>query len=364
VQDPSPIALEPGGVLFLRRFVRDKAKVPVARAMTAADFSEGSFSLRRSSTFEDAIARSFEHVGPLWALTNSRRWLTSRSVVHYSVSDNDWTDKVTSLIERARLIIVVADTGSSMRWELEQALAASGRRPLLVVVPPITDAAWFRWRADWAALRTEFPQLPDIEADSAAVHFEGGDPPRILRAASASLESKEIAIQAYAERWRPPPAAPVVGSGYACGNCYARQSAAGTCVHCGFDVVPLAMPGVVEVLQTEAVRWHDRRARIESMLVVVPSVLVGYALQGYVAERLEPRVSIPSHPGPIVALGSGLATVVIGGTYLLLCRLFYRRSALLIAFGYAKHPSKLSANELLDWMRCRIHGRLRRSRRI
>jgi hypothetical protein len=132
-------------VLLLRSFADDADRIPSSR-LTQRLF-------RRRKRLEETIADELAKAAPFVAIGKPGERLPQIGASRIYVSDSDWQQVVTSYIERANLIIVIAGKTHWVQWELANVLTRGLISRLLIIFPRIDEAERL---ARWNNLRTAF----------------------------------------------------------------------------------------------------------------------------------------------------------------------------------------------------------------
>jgi len=122
-------------ILFLRSFQDDQVRLAEKsrlRAFVRTVFSPG----LRSRRLDHILIESFSRFGPALALgTPGEKNLPFGAARVYCTHDS-WKSKVAEIADRARYVILVADSTPGVEWELSHFLKAPWREKTLFVVAP------------------------------------------------------------------------------------------------------------------------------------------------------------------------------------------------------------------------------------
>jgi hypothetical protein len=157
-------------VLLLRSFADDADRIPSSRLIQRL--------FRRRKRLEETIADELAKAAPFVAIGKPGERLPQIGASRIYVSDSDWQQVVTSYIERANLIIVIAGKTHWVQWELANVLTQGLISRLLIIFPRIDEADRL---ARWSNLRTAFdstdfaPAAARLDIAHALAIFVGGD---------------------------------------------------------------------------------------------------------------------------------------------------------------------------------------------
>jgi len=121
---------------------------------------------RRRKRLEETIADELGTSAPFVAIGKPGERLPQIGASRIYVTDSDWQQVVTSYIERADLIIIIAGKTHWVQWELANVLARGLIPKLLVIFPRVQEPDRL---ARWSNLRTTFD---GTEFAAAAVRFD------------------------------------------------------------------------------------------------------------------------------------------------------------------------------------------------
>ncbi len=102
------------------------------------------FGFHRRVRFEEALADSFSHYGPLIAIGKPGETLPMIGAARNYYSDGEWQATISDWIAQARLVVLVAGLTGGLRWELEAIRRSNQISKLLILMPP--DSPTDRWR--------------------------------------------------------------------------------------------------------------------------------------------------------------------------------------------------------------------------
>jgi hypothetical protein len=107
-------------ILYLRSFTADTT-------MTKVKIS--------SITEEEQIVGIFSAVGPVIALDNPVKEIMAPGAKRFSVTDEEWQNRVLRLMHKARLIVIRLGDTPSLHWEITHAIRMLKPEQLLFIVP-------------------------------------------------------------------------------------------------------------------------------------------------------------------------------------------------------------------------------------
>lgn len=115
-------------VLLLRSFRDDRLMAPQRRRYFLWDINVA----RR---FEQAIAGSFQTLGPLIAVGEPGEKLPQIGAARAYLPDREWQDAVLGWIEESLLIVMIAGSTQWIQWELHRILEKNRSQHLVILVP-------------------------------------------------------------------------------------------------------------------------------------------------------------------------------------------------------------------------------------
>jgi hypothetical protein len=161
-------------VVYLRPFRED--------ATTAARVLPGlanpAVLLTTFSTFEEQLAEAVHPIGPLVALAQPREALPKPGAARFSATDDEWKDLVTTLLDRARLVVVRPGQSDALRWEIQRAFEILRPSQLLLL---FHETSRKEYDACSNALRQSLRiSLPDVGGREAFIAFGDAWAPHAL----------------------------------------------------------------------------------------------------------------------------------------------------------------------------------------
>ena len=186
-------------VLILRAFKRDDEFIaapwwhfrwlPIGRSAASLE----------PLTFEEALVRRLQWFGPPIAIGRPGEQLPAIGAARVYANDDQWQDRVVTLIAAAQRIVAIADDTPAVRWELRAVRDAGGLTKLLLVIPPSgargrSRKRERRWYRAWEGMSRDVEFLPPIDDTTAAVSFET-TPPTLIVAKSARAWDAISAIE-------------------------------------------------------------------------------------------------------------------------------------------------------------------------
>jgi hypothetical protein len=90
---------------------------------------------RKVSLSERALAKLLENVGPLLAIGRPDETVPSLGAARLYVPADEWKQTITMLLERARLVVIVAGETPGLVWEMQECRRIVPPAKLIVVVP-------------------------------------------------------------------------------------------------------------------------------------------------------------------------------------------------------------------------------------
>jgi TM2 domain-containing membrane protein YozV len=92
---------------------------------------------------EQELATVMNRVGPMIAIGKPGEPLPQLGAARLYVDDNHWRSTITDLMQRARLVVVLAGGTANLQWEMDQAVALVSCQRLIFIVPPSDQASPF-----------------------------------------------------------------------------------------------------------------------------------------------------------------------------------------------------------------------------
>ncbi|MEM8754386.1 MAG: hypothetical protein AAGF90_15520 [Pseudomonadota bacterium] len=142
-------------VLFLRSFADDPVMAfggGSSRARRLAEIVTG-----RASRLEEVIARELAAWGPVIAIGQPGEPLPELGAARFYEGDDTWRAAITSIVPRARIIVVVVSDTEGLAWELSEIDRLGRSDAVIYVMPPVAKKETVRrWRrlADLTPNRT------------------------------------------------------------------------------------------------------------------------------------------------------------------------------------------------------------------
>lgn len=93
------------------------------------------------ATEEELLARTLNDFGPVVTIGKPGEDLRQLGAARMYVSDQEWQEKVSSLVGNARLVVLRLGQTEGFWWELEHAIRQMNPHQLIVLVPLIRDKA-------------------------------------------------------------------------------------------------------------------------------------------------------------------------------------------------------------------------------
>jgi hypothetical protein len=127
-------------ILFLRSFADDKVRL----------WGKGVVGKLRRRTIDEAIKRLAERLGPFVAIANPNAKLPQLGAAQTYFSNDTWQSPITSWVQIAQMIIMVAGRTEVIGWELDHILADEEQVKLVILLPPTfredsaVAAQWFK----------------------------------------------------------------------------------------------------------------------------------------------------------------------------------------------------------------------------
>jgi hypothetical protein len=178
-------------ILFLRAFQDDQATLPRGRLLHR--FLRAEFGRRR---LDHVLVEEFSRFGPVVALGRPGQRTLPFGAARIYVSHDDWQTKVLELAEKAAHIVLVADAGAGVEWEIETMLSSSLREKTLFLA---TERLGDLRRSP--PLRSLL--MANVESGYLIGLFEQADArPTVLTVKRPSPEAYIVALQAFFRRSR------------------------------------------------------------------------------------------------------------------------------------------------------------------
>lgn len=125
-------------VIYMRSFKDDTA---ASAAVLSGPPGWVFFFPKELATEEEILARILNDFGPVVTIGRPGEDLRQLGAARMYVSDQEWRDKVSSLIGIARLVVLRLGQTEGFWWELENALKQMNPHQLIILVPLIRDRA-------------------------------------------------------------------------------------------------------------------------------------------------------------------------------------------------------------------------------
>lgn len=98
--------------------------------------------------FEEFVARHLSRVGPVIAITGESNELAPIGAARHVADETSWRDRILTLFDEARVVVVIVGETPSLIWEIGEALANGHGPKLIFLFPPIEiDDLQKRWTA-------------------------------------------------------------------------------------------------------------------------------------------------------------------------------------------------------------------------
>lgn len=126
-------------VLYLRSFWNDDdmATVPLGNVEEKKSFW-GTVIIRVLPSIkneEELLAKQLKRIGPPIAVGSPNEEFTRLGMARMHFNDDEWQEKVTELINRSALVIMLAGFTSNFWWELETVVRNLDPKKLIVLLP-------------------------------------------------------------------------------------------------------------------------------------------------------------------------------------------------------------------------------------
>lgn len=129
--------------------------------------------LLRANTVEDVVAGVFRKSGPVIAIANPRHSLPPSGAGRVWLSDHEWNDWATDLLEWSRRVIMLLGDPNGrpgLTWEIEQVFTPQVITKLTLVIPPHLSESLVRLR--WESYRGILGgRMPPYCPEAAAIRF-------------------------------------------------------------------------------------------------------------------------------------------------------------------------------------------------
>jgi hypothetical protein len=174
-------------VLLLRSFGDDTMSVVEAPTLGQ---------IKALARMEESIAEQFRPFGPLVAIGRPGEALPKLGASRDYYSDSEWQAGALELMQKARLIVVIAGVSPGLRWELE-AIARTGHQSKLIVLMPEPHR-----QRRWAIITEELRNVPgfdglpgDVPRGLLCMHAASGAGCTLLSARQSWKSDYDAAIQ-------------------------------------------------------------------------------------------------------------------------------------------------------------------------
>jgi hypothetical protein len=121
-------------VLYLRSFWNDEEMAAIPK-QTAKKFSWYHWVFMPVRNQEELLAKQLKRIGPPLAVGQPNEKLPRLGMARMYFSDDEWQEKVTGLINRSALVIMLAGFTDNFWWELETAVKNIDPKKLLILFP-------------------------------------------------------------------------------------------------------------------------------------------------------------------------------------------------------------------------------------
>jgi hypothetical protein len=141
-------------------------------------------------TFEHALAASLSRIGPTISVGRPGERLQPLGAAREYLTDPDWQRAVEKLIDEAAVVVFVVGDSENLLWEFRAALTAREAAGILVVMPPLRDAAALhhRWERFTGAVSGLIGKLQLPARRVLAMTFVGREPVLIVCDERPSLQ--------------------------------------------------------------------------------------------------------------------------------------------------------------------------------
>jgi hypothetical protein len=142
-------------------------------------------------TFEHTVAATLSRLGPAISVGRPGERLQPLGAAREYLEDQDWQRTVEKLIGEAAAVVFVLGDSENLLWEFRTALTARGGAGILVVVPPLRDAARLsqRWQRFTSAVADLVGQLQWPTRRTLAITFVAQQPVVVLCDERASSQA-------------------------------------------------------------------------------------------------------------------------------------------------------------------------------
>ncbi|MES9990678.1 MAG: hypothetical protein ABW098_01915 [Candidatus Thiodiazotropha sp.] len=152
-------------ILYLRSFNDQANDYSLGGYISAvgAMFGSRNMGLSTSSwgpTFQSQLAYVMERVGPYIAVGRPGARLPGTGAARLYVPEEQWQQRVTQLIRRARLVIIRAGTSSGLNWEIETVQRVINKPHQLLVILPLSKKGYRAFRHSVTELGLKLPEMP------------------------------------------------------------------------------------------------------------------------------------------------------------------------------------------------------------
>jgi len=120
-------------ILFLRSFRDDHVSLSAAPLPFQLKFFDPG---TEAGTLEAVLLRIMTPIGPVITIGNPTDDAPPLGAARDYLSDQQWQNKVSSMIYKARLIIVGLEETQGLRWELQELLRQNALDKTVIVIPP------------------------------------------------------------------------------------------------------------------------------------------------------------------------------------------------------------------------------------
>lgn len=127
-------------VIYLRSFGGEAETFSLRSLFSAvgSSFTSRSMGLGTSlwdPTFQSQLAMTMEHIGPYIAVGRPGSKLPGTGAARLYIADNEWQQRVTDLLHKARLVIIRAGASEGLQWEIRNVMQHVHPQKLLVILP-------------------------------------------------------------------------------------------------------------------------------------------------------------------------------------------------------------------------------------
>lgn len=154
-------------ILFLRSFADDE--IHVERSLSL--LTGGRIPLEcplldpkfwgRMVRYEEIIAKALWEIGPVVAIGAPSEEIPQLGAIRSYYADTSWQSKVTELMHRARLILMIPSGSRSVQWEIETLRQSGLMKKVIFMLPPskLTKKTE-RWKSMMCAIDTDWDVEP------------------------------------------------------------------------------------------------------------------------------------------------------------------------------------------------------------